>query len=124
MFDFLKKNYNLSYEYQEFTNCYGGGWTVQTHSFYNDSGCFTIYIEVQRGMCFWYSSHFSTDREELCEREIDISSIEPYFWRKNEKILFFKNPFFWWNSKRVLKTLAEALKAHLAKDNCFFGIQV
>ena len=46
MFDFLKKNYNLSYEYQEFTNCYGGGLTVQTHSFYNDSGCFTIYIEI------------------------------------------------------------------------------
>ena len=124
MFDFLKKDYNLSYRYQEFVNCYGGGWTVQTHSFYNDSGCFTIRIEIQRGMDFWYASRFNTERKALCEKEIDVSSIEPQIWNKYEKIWFFKNPFFWWNDNKVLSTLAEALKVHLAKDNEFFGIQV
>ena len=97
MFDFLKKDYNLSYRYQEFINCYGGNWTVQAHSFYNDSGCFTIHIEIQRGMDFWYSSKFSTERKELCEREIDVSSIEPQIWAKHERLGIFKNPFFWWN---------------------------
>ncbi len=124
LFDFLKKDYNLSYRYQEFINCYGGGWTVQTHSFYNDSGCFTIYIEIQRGMFFWYASRFSTEREELCEKAIDVSSIEPQIWDKHERICIFKDPFFWWKDNKVLRTLAEALKVHLAKDNEFFGIQV
>ena len=124
LFDFLMKDYNLSYRYQEFNNCYGSSWIVQTHSFYNDSGCFTIHIEIQRGMDFWYASRFSTERKELCEKEIDVSSIEPQIWDKNERIFVIKNPFFWWNDKKVLNTLAEALKVHLAKYNQFFGIQV
>ena len=124
LFDFLKKDYKLSYRYQEFINCYGGSWTVQTHSFYNDSGCFTIHIEIQRGMDFWYASRFSTERKELCEKEIDVSSIEPQIWDKYERIFIFKNPFFWWNDNKVLSTLAEALKVHLLKNNEFFGIQV
>ena len=123
-FDFLVKDYDLSYKYQEFINCYGSSWTVQTHSFYNYSGCFTIYIEVQRGMNFWYASSFSTERKELCEREIDVSTIEPQVWDKHKKIWIFRNPFFWWNNKKVLCTLAEVLKVHLAKTNDFFGIYV
>ena len=124
LFAFLNKDYNLCYKYQEFTNCYGGSWTVQTHSFYNDSGCFSIYIEIQRGMYFWYASQFSTEREGLCEREVDVSSIEPQIWDKHERVWFLKNPFFWWNDNKVLNTLAEALKVHLTKNNEFFGIKV
>lgn len=124
LFVFLIKDHNLSYRYQEFINCYGGNWTVQTHSFYNDSGCFTIYFENQRGIDFWYASRFSTERKELCEKEIDVSSIEPQIWEKHERIWIFKNPFFWWNDNKILSTLAEALKIHLAKCNEFFGIKV
>ena len=124
LFDFLVKEYNLSYKYQEFHNCYGGNWMVLTHSFYNDSGCFTIYIEVQRGMEFFCSSQFSTKRELLCERGIKISSIEQQIWKKREKLWFFKNPFFWWSDNKVLRTLAEVLKVHLAKGNDLFGIPV
>ena len=64
-------------------------------SFYNDSGCFTIYIEIQRGMVFWYFSRFSTGREELCEKEINVSSIEPQIRDKNERVWIFKNPFYY-----------------------------
>ena len=124
MFDFLTKDYNMTYRYQEFSNCYGNRCTVHTHSYFNDTGCFTIYIEIQRGMEFWYASRFSTERKELCERGIDVSSIEPQVWSKYERLCFFKNPFFWWSDKRVLSTLAEAVKVHLAKDNSIFGIQV
>ena len=108
LFGFLIKDYGLTYRYQEFSNCYSGKWTVHTHSFYNDSGCFTIYIEIQ----------------ELCEREIDVSSIEPQIWKKFEKKWIFKWPFFWWNDNKVLNALAEVLKVHLAKNDNFFGIQI
>ena len=124
LFGFLIKDYGLTYRYQEFSNCYSGKWTVHTHSFYNDSGCFTIYIEIQRGMDFWYASHYSTGRKELCEREIDVSSIEPQIWKKFEKKWIFKWPFFWWNDNKVLNALAEVLKVHLAKNDNFFGIQI
>ena len=124
LFDFLTKDYNLSYKYQEFTNCYGRNLTVQTYSFYNHSGCFTIYYEVPRYMGFCVSSEFSTEREKLRERNVDISLIEPQIWNKRERFLVFKNPFFWWSDKKVLTTLAEVLKIHLAKNNEFFGIQV
>ena len=124
LFDFLIKDYNLSYQYQEFLNCYGGNWTVQAHSFYNESGCFTIYNEVQRGLSFYCASQLSTEREKLCEREVDISLMEPHVWKERQTLWFFKNPFFWWSDKKVLSTLAEALKVHLAKNNEFFGITV
>ena len=124
LFDFLIKDYGLIYKHQKFTNCYGGNWVVETHSFYNESGCFTIYVEFQRGTYFYFSSKFSTNYEELSERELDISLIEPEIWNKRERFLFFKNPFWWWCDNKVLKTLAEVLKVHLAKGNDLFGIQV
>lgn len=124
LFDFLVTDYGLKYKEQTFYNCYGGSWTVQTHSFYNDSGCFTIYIEIQRGMEFWYASRFSTEREELCERGIDVSSVEPQIWDKNERIGIFKNPFFWCSDNKVLRTLSEALKVHLSENKEFFGISL
>lgn len=123
LFNFLINDYGLTYKHQEIDNCYGK-WNVETHSFYNDSGCFTIYIEIQRGMDFWFASKFSSNYEELCEREIDISIIEPEIWGRQEKILFLKWPFFWWNNDKVLSTLAKVLKIHLKKSNEFFGIQV
>ncbi len=124
MFDFLVTKYGLAYQHQTFSNCYGGHWEVETYSYYNESGCFTIYFEVQRGMDFWYASQFSSDYRKLCEREIDISLIEPEIWARRERVWFIKWPFFWWNSNKVLFTLAEVLKAHLAKHKCFFGIQI
>ena len=123
LFDFLVKDYNLSYKYQEFENCYGC-WSVRTHSFYNDSGCFTIEFVIQREMNFCCSSQFSTVHKELCERDVDVTLIEPQVWEKHEKIWIFKRPFFWWSEEKVLKALAEALEVHLGKGNDFFGIPV
>ena len=124
LFDFLRTDYNLTYKYQEFSNCYGGSWSVQAYSYYNESGCFTIYCEVQRGMDFWYASQFSTERKKLCERQIDVSSTEPEIWDRYERIWFLKRPFFWWNSNKVLRVLAEVLKVHIARSGEFFGIKV
>ena len=124
LFGFLMKDYGLIYKYQEFHNCYGGNWIVHTHSFYNDSGCFTIYNEIQRGIDFCYASKFSTKCEDLCERGINVSLIEPQIWKKRERFWIIKNPFFWCSETKVLTTLAEVLKEHLCKGNYLFGIQV
>lgn len=125
IFDFLIKDYNFSYKYQKFVNCYEGNWIVQTYSFYNNSGCFTIHFLPQRNeLDFYYSSRFSTEHKKLCERIVDICSIEPDIWNKYTKIWIFKRPFFWWNNNKVLYTFAEALKTHLDKSKDFFGIQI
>jgi len=123
IFAFLIEEHGLIYQHQSFTNCYGGNWQVETHSFYNESGCFTIYIEVQRGMSFWYASKFSTNYEDLCEKEVDIYLIEPEIWNKHSKIWFFNRPFFWWTDNKLLSVFAEALKVHLAKGEDFLGIK-
>lgn len=123
-FDFLVKDNGLKYVYQEFYNCYGGNWRVYTHSYYNQSGCFTIHTLPQRGeLDFYYAKEFSTVLENLCELLIDISSIEKEIWDKHNKILFFRNPFFWWSRNKVLKALAEVIRQKLIKKMNFLGLK-
>ncbi len=125
LFNFLVKDYGLKHKYQVFKNCYGGNWWVYTHSYYNESGCFTIHHLPQRGeLDFYYSKEFSNKRENLCERIIDISSVEKEIWDKHKKFLFFNNPFFWWSSDKILKVLAEVIESQIKKHCQFFGIKV
>ena len=121
----LAKRYNLTYIYQYFNDCFGGNWYVYTHSLYNDSGCFTIHCLPQRGeVDCYYAKRFSNDREELCDELINIFEVEKEIWNKSEKILFFKNPFYYWNPNRIIKTLFEVIKVSIEKNNEFFGIKV
>jgi len=123
MFGFLVKDYGLTYKFQEFENCYDGNWTVFTYSFYNDDGCFTIHYLVGRDeLDFYYSSRFSSVREELRERQINVYEVEPNIWRKHQRIWIFKRPFFWWSMRRILNACAEALKLYLAKGNDLFDM--
>lgn len=126
MFDFLVTDYGLTYRFQEFRNCYSGNWIVQTYSFYNDSGCFTIHYLPQRDeLSYFYSTRFSTVREVLCEKEIGeniIYSMEPKVWNKYSKVWLFKRPFFWYSSNKILRTFAEALKVYLSNNKSFFDI--
>ena len=125
LFSFLVEDYGLNYRQQDYSNCYGGNWLVRTYSFYNDSGCFTIHTVPQRGeLDFYYSHIFSTKREELCERLIDICSIEPQIWERHMNFGVIKNPFFWWSSNRVLNALAEVLRIHISAHKEFFGVRV
>lgn len=122
-FNFLISDYGLIYKYQEFLNCYNGGWTVYTYSFYNKSGCFTIYSLPSRGeLAFYYSKEVCDNLKDLCCKEIDVTSIEADIWEKAQKIGIFNNPFFWWSENKVLNTLAEVLKQHIAKHHEFFGV--
>lgn len=124
-FNFLVKDYGLTHRYQEFHNCFGKGWYAYTHSYYNDTGCFTIHVLPQRGeLDFYYSKSFSDMRENLCEKLINVTSIERNIWEKHKKFLFFKNPFFWWNGDKVLQALGEVVKSQIKNYNEFFGIKV
>lgn len=125
LFGFLKEDYGLSYKHQEFTNCYNGNWIVQTYSFFNDSGCFTILFLPQRNEIeFFCSKEFSRKYEKLSENSVDICTIEPDIWDKHTKVFGIRRPFFWWSKHKVLQAFAEALKVHLIKEKSFFGIIV
>ncbi len=45
-------------------------------------------------------------------------------WSKNAKIWFFKNPFFYWNHEKIIKTLIEVINISIEKNNEFFGIKI
>ena len=117
-FESLAKKHQLSYQYQEFKNCFGGDWFVCTHSLYNETGCFTIQCVPQRGeVDCYYAKSFSTEREELLGRLINIFDFEKMIWEKNQKIWIFKNPFFYWQNKKVINTIIEVLESLLSKSN-------
>ena len=122
----LAEKYNLSYQYQEFNNCFGGHWFVYTHSLYNDSGCFTIHCVPQRAeVNCYFTSKFSTDRTELCSGDqINEFEVEREIWSKNEKIWFLKNPFYYWNEQNIIKTLIEVIEISIEKNNEFFGVKI
>jgi hypothetical protein len=119
-FSFLVKDYGLKYSYQKFKNCFGGYWSVDTHSYYNESGCFTIHILSQGGeIDFFYAKKFSTVREELCECELNYETIGCEFGQDVEEKLFYVG-----NQDSKFKIVAEAIKTKVAKDGEFFGIEV
>ncbi len=125
LFGFLVKQYGLTYVYQDFKNCFDGNWQVYTHSFYNESGCFTIHNLPQRGeLDFYYAKKFSNNRKDLCEKMIDIRSAEEEIWKKHSNVLGIRNPFFWWSEKKVLSTLVEVIKSQIKKKGEFFGIEI
>ncbi len=123
LFQFLIRDYGMQYCRQVYEKCWGGNWTVYTHSFYSEHGCFTIHSLPQRGeLDFYCSAGFHSVREQLCEQRVDVCSIEPKIWAKYVKFGPFHRPFFWCSEKKVLCALAEVLKVHLAKEKDLFGI--
>ncbi|MCL2062200.1 MAG: hypothetical protein FWH03_06230 [Firmicutes bacterium] len=66
LFEFLVKDYGLKYSFQRFENCFDGGWLVDTYSYYNEKGCFTISNVCQRGEWdHYYADRFSENWESL-----------------------------------------------------------
>ncbi len=121
----LAQKYNLNHYYQVFEHCFGGNWTAFTYSLYNDSGCFTIEHLPQRGeVSCYFAPHFSYNREELCRKEINIFELEHDIWTRRERFWIFKNPFFYWNTKKVLETILEVVESSIKKNNEFVGIKI
>ena len=122
-FAFLVDEYGFQYAEQRFDKCFDGNWTVTTYSFYNENGCFTIHTLPQRGeVVFYCCDKFSSEREALCARSVDIRTIEEDVWDRRSRIWIFRNPFFWYSQRSVLAALAEVVRTHLSKHNELFGI--
>ena len=116
MFRFLVKEYHLNYSHQLFYHCYGGSWVVSTHSYYNETGCFTIHFLHQRDeFDFYYSKEVSLTREALCERKIDVQSVCPEIWFEAKKRFLFA-----YRPKLYFKTLACVIKQEIKEKKSFF----
>ena len=72
----------------------------------------------------YFSEKFSNDRKQLCQKAINVFEVEKEIWNKNSKIWFFKNPFYYWNTENILKTLIEVIKVSIEKNNEFFGVKI
>ena len=121
-YKFLVDDYSFEYAQQQFDL---GGWICSAHSFFNESGCFTIhYMESRAELDFYYSKQFSTNRRALYEKPIPIYSIEKGIWDKYGKLWFIPNVFFWCSHKRILKASAEVVKTQIQKNNSFFDIMI
>lgn len=120
LFCFLENEYHLDYKFQRFENCFGGHWTVDTYSYFNKTGCFTIQALWQRGeIDFYYSSKISNVRKDLQQKLLDITSIGKETWKKASKKLFF-----WYRPHLYLKTLSLVIKNEIEQRGEFFGIKV
>lgn len=119
-FQFLVDNYRLNYSHQVFHHCYGGNWTVSTHSYYNETGCFTIHLLHQRNeLDFYYSKDFGATREVLCERKIDEQSLYSEIWFEAKKRFLFS-----YRPQLYLDTLAYAINKQIKEKGCFWGIKI
>ena len=119
-FAFLITDYHMNYAYQKFPHCPFGNWIIGTHSYYNDSGCFTIHILYQRNeIDFYYAKAYSTIREKLCESLIDEQEAYPeIWWKAKQKFMFSYRP------QLYLNTLAEVIKKQIEETGSFFGVNV
>lgn len=123
--DFLCKQYGLNYSFQRFEKHPFGNWCADMYSFYNESGCFSIYNLIQRDeIDFYFAKKFSNNITELKEKIVLIESVEKDIWERHKKTGFLKLPFFWGSNKQVIRALAEVIKAQIEKTGQFFGIKV
>lgn len=119
-FVFLVKEYDLKYSFQMFQNYPFGNWSVDMHSYYNDSGCFSIYNLAQRGeMDFYYAKKFSANIAELMEQSVAIDSIGQEIWSKAKKKFLFG-----YRHSLFIKTLAEVIKSQIEQHGEFYGVKV
>jgi len=128
---FLIEEYHLKYDYSIFEEYLGTNATLQTFTFYNNNGCFVVHdVPVKGELRFIYLSNinllgqYAKKPSSVKNSVIDVRLIEKEIWEKHEKILFFNNPFFWWDKKKVLCALQEIIRIQIEKTGMFFGIKV
>ena len=99
---FLVEKCGLHYAFQQMD--YGGGFVSSEHSYFNDSGCFTICSLEQRGeLDFYDAESFSDNRKILHEKLIDVYSVEQSIRDKYGKIGIIPNVFFWCNHQKIIE---------------------
>lgn len=107
---FLESEYGMKFNFQTFKDFQGFYGPIDTYSFHNESGCFTLHNIVQKGEWGWYvCREFSTDQYALLKREI------------NQKAYIKKRC---WTTKALIKELSQVIKNQIACSGCFFGIKM
>ena len=107
---FLETEYDFKFTFQTFHEYYGFRGPIDTYSFYNQYGCFTLHHVVQKGEWSWYTSKsFSKDQYQLLKTEINQGG--------------YISGRCWFYST-VLKKLSNIIKTHINCYNSFFGIKV
>lgn len=107
---FLVDDYQMQFSFQSFEEYKGFSGPVNTYSFYNKNGCFTLHQVVQRGEWGWYvSKDYHENQYDLLENEI----------KQNEFISTNGLSY-----KKMLKELAFCISNQISASNQFFGIKV
>lgn len=107
---FLIDKYDLKFSFQTFDDYRGFYGPIDTYSFYNEYGCFTLHNIVQRGEWGWFlSKKFSTNQYELLEKKIDPN-------------LYISTNCWLYSS--VLKRLANSIRAQITITSFMFGIKI
>ena len=91
LLEFLIKEYQMKYIFQSFDEYMGFHGPINTYSFYNEHGCFTVLQVVQRGEWGWYTSKkVHENLHDLLETEIrqsDFTQQSTFSYKRNLKIL-------------------------------------
>lgn len=127
---FLIKKYGMDYIREDFK--LHDSLITETYSFYNKNGCFTISNFAARGEVDYFYLHninllksfMYSNYNNKKKAYIDITSVQKQIWVRHTKVLFFKNPFFWLSSRKVLKALADVIEAQIQSTGQFFGIKM
>lgn len=107
---FLLDEYGLKFQFQTFDDYQGFYGPIDTYSFYNEYGCFTLHNIVQRGEWSWFlSKEFSKSQYELLEKKIDPN-------------LYISTNCWLYGS--VLKRLSNSLKTQIETTGSIFGFRV
>ena len=107
---FLSEEYQMKFRFQSFDEYLGFHGPINTYSFYNEQGCFTLHQVVQRGEWGWYVSRkVHANLYELLEKEIRQSD-------------FIRYSTF--SYKKHLKMLAGVIRKEVENSQQFFGIVI
>lgn len=108
--NFLIDTYHMSFFFQTFDEYKGFYGPINTYSFYNDYGCFSIVHFVQRGEWAWYTSLkieknlYDLLNKEICQRD------------------FIDQSFF--SYKKTLRYLSNIILKQIISSGSFFGIKI
>ena len=107
-FDYLVDEYKMSYRDHTFSEYMGFRGPIETYSFFNRNGCFTIHFVVQKDeLGFYKSGNYSENQYDLLEQEIYTSLLDlPSVYTK----------------KRLFLYLSNYVREEIEKNKAFFGI--
>lgn len=107
---FLKDDYGFCFSFQTFNDYHGFCGPIDTYSFYNNNGCFTLHNIVQKGEWTWFlSKNYSNDQYELMNKKIDPN-------------LYIATNC--WMYSTILKRLSVSIKKQITTSGKVFGIAI